>query len=401
MNRVYCRMYQGVLKLAMPFMPWRRPELLEGAGSLLRLPALIRGLGLDRVLLVTGPVIASLGLPEPLLQGLAGEGIHCAVYAETVQNPTIDNIEAALALYHAQRCQGIIAFGGGSPMDCAKGVGARLARPDRTIPEMKGILRVRKPLPPLFAIPTTAGSGSETTLAAVITDSRTHEKYALSDWPLIPHYAVLDPGLTAGLPPKVTATTGMDALTHAVEAYIGRSNTKETRAMAREAVRLIFQNLEAVYADGSNLAARAGMQRASFCAGVAFTRAYVGYVHAIAHSLGGRYNVPHGLANAVLLPHVLRRYGNAVRKPLAELADLAGLSEAADNAQQKSHRFILAIDEMNARMGIPGKIAQICPEDIPAMARRAAKEANPLYPVPRLMDADELAEIYRLVMPSR
>ena len=171
--------------------------------------------------------------------------------------------------------------------------------------------------------------------------------------------------------------------------------------MAREAVRLIFQNLEAVYADGSNLAARAGMQRASFCAGVAFTRAYVGYVHAIAHSLGGRYNVPHGLANAVLLPHVLRRYGNAVRKPLAELADLAGLSEAADNAQQKSHRFILAIDEMNARMGIPGEIAQICPEDIPAMARRAAEEANPLYPVPRLMDADELAEIYRLVMPSR
>ena len=395
--KVYCRIYQKVLWAAMPVMPWRKPELLEGKGALLMLPELIKSLGIESVLLVTDKGLASLGLHDPLLQALDASGIRCTVYDETVPNPTIDNIEAALRLYHENACRGIIAFGGGSAMDCAKGVGARVARPRKSVQKMKGIIKVIKPLPPLFAIPTTAGTGSETTLAAVITNSVTHEKYPINDWPLIPRYAVLDPTLTVGLPGKITSTTGVDALTHAVEAYIGGSNTRETREMAREATKLIFENLYTAYTDGGNIEARSNMQRAAFCAGVAFTRAYVGYVHAVAHTLGGFYGTPHGLANAVILPYVLELYGSRVWKPLSELADLVGITESGDTMQQKSDKFIAAIREMNAKMAIPDKLAGIREEDIPIMAARAAQEANPLYPVPLLMDAKELQKIYYLV----
>lgn len=396
--RVFCRIYQNVFKIVVPIMPWRKPQLLEGKGSLLVLPELIKKKGIYNVLLVTDKGIRSLGLIDPLLEELDKQGIKCTVYDKTVPNPTIDNIEEALAVYHAENCGGIIAFGGGSSMDCAKGVGARVARPKKSIPQMKGIIKVIKPLPPLFAIPTTAGTGSETTLAAVITNSETHEKYPMNDWPLIPHYAVLDPLVTVGLPPHITSTTGIDALTHAVEAYIGNSNTKETRFMAREATKLIFENLYTAYLDGKNIEARANMQKASFDAGVAFTRAYVGYIHAVAHTLGGFYGVPHGLANAVILPYVLDMYGKAVWKPLSELADLVGITEDGDTMEEKSNKFIDAIRDMNKKMGIPDKIEGIREEDIPLMCKRASAEGNPLYPVPVLMDKKELAKIYYTIM---
>lgn len=254
------------------------------------------------VLIVTDKGIVSLGLLNGLLQDLADTGIRYVVYDNTVPNPTIDNIEEALEAYKKEECQGIIAVGGGSSMDCAKGVGARIARFNKTIPKMKGQFKVLKKLPPLFAVPTTAGTGSETTVAAVTTDSRTHEKYAINDLSLIPHYAVLDPVLTVKLPPSITATTGIDALTHAVEAYIGQRNTTQTILQARTAVELIFENLYEAYQNGENLVAREKMQKASFLAGAAFTRAYVCNVYAIAHTLGGFYSVPHGLANSVLLP---------------------------------------------------------------------------------------------------
>lgn len=282
-------------------------------------------------------------------------------------------------------------------MDCAKGIGARVARPNKSIQQMKGVLKVLKRLPPLFAVPTTAGTGSEATLAAVISNSATHEKYPLNDTSLIPHYAVLDPVLTKGLPKHITSTTGMDALTHAVEAYIGKSNTKETEAMAKDAVTLIFRYLKTAYDDGANLEARKQMQLAALYAGIAFTRAYVGYVHAVAHTLGGMYSTPHGLANSVILPYVLEYYGEAAHKRLAQLADLAGVTQAGDTDAAKAEKFMQAIKDMNAYMQIPTKLKGIKDEDIPLMVKRALKEANPLYPVPKFMGKDEITQIYKAV----
>lgn len=397
MYRVYCRIYQCVLWVVSHFLPWRKPELLEGENSLMRLPGLIKEKGIAGVLIVTDKGIASLGLMNGLLKGLDEEGIRCAVYDKTVPNPTIDNIEEAVGVYTENNCEAIIAFGGGSPMDCAKGVGARITRPHKTITKMRGLLTVRKRIPTLFAIPTTAGTGSETTLAAVITDSRTHEKYAINDMSLIPHYAVLDPVLTVNLPPHLTATTGMDALTHAVEAYIGKGNTHKTKQAAREAVTLIFENLYEAYENGQNMAARDRMQKAAYLAGIAFTRAYVGNVHAVAHTLGGLYGVPHGLANAVILPHMLTYYGESVYKSLAELAELAGIAAPGDTEKQKAQAFIRAIEELNARMNIPAKISGIKGSDIPVMAERACHEANPLYPVPRILSKRELHAFINMI----
>jgi len=397
MNKMYCRFFQQVLRLSMPLMPWRKPELLEGEGSLARLPELLKKENVSNALVVTDKGLSSLGLMDPLYESMEKAGVNFVVYDKTIPNPTIDNIEEALDLYKANQCEGIIAFGGGSPMDCAKGIGARIARPNKTIPQLKGLVKVRKPLPPLFAVPTTAGTGSETTIAAVVTNSQTHEKYAINDWALIPKVAVLDPLLTVGLPPHITSTTGMDALTHAVEAYIGRSNTEETRTMAIQATKLIFDNVYRAYSDGGDIEARKNMQTAAYFAGVAFTRAYVGYVHAVAHTLGGFYGVPHGLANAVILPYVLDQFGESAHRTLSELADAVGITEPTDTIAQKADRFIEAIKQLNRDMGIPDKIDGILDKDIPTMAERADKEANPLYPVPKLMDREELAKIYHLI----
>ena len=397
MYELYCRIYQNVFKLVSYILPWRRPELTQGESSLNKLPKLIKSKSIDSVLIVTDRVIASLGLMDGLLKGLSDEDVDFVVYDKTVPNPTIDNIEEALQMYLANNCKGIVAFGGGSPMDCAKGVGARVARPNKSISQMKGVLKVMKKIPPLFAIPTTSGTGSETTIAAVITDSKTHEKYAINDTSLIPHYAILDPVLTVNLPLHITSTTGIDALTHAIEAYIGRSNTKQTRQQSREATKLIFENLFKAYSNGTNLVARANMQKASFLAGLAFTRAYVGNVHAIAHTLGGFYSAPHGLANAIILPYILEYYGKSVHIPLAELADLVGISAPTDNNEQKAMKFIDAIKKLNESMNIPKKFKGIVESDIPLMVKRAFSEANPLYPVPKIMSKEDMFNIYHKI----
>jgi alcohol dehydrogenase class IV len=270
---------------------------------------------------------------------------------------------------------------------------------------MAGILKVRKRIPTLIAIPTTAGTGSETTLAAVMIDSETRHKFAINDFPLIPRYAVLAPEMIHTLPPSIAAETGIDALTHAVEAYIGRSTTKGTRADAMEAVRLVFENLDKS-CNHESTEAEAAMLRASHLAGRAFTRSYVGYVHAVSHSLSGKYNLPHGRTNATLLPVVLRMYGSCVHKKLARLAVCAGLGDKSNGAESTesvevlAEAFISAIEKMNTRHGIPEYIPEIKEEDIGILSRYAAKEANPLYPVPKLWDAQELESIYRKVMKT-
>ena len=356
MYKLYCRAYQCTLRAVSYFVPWRKPELIEGIRSLNKLPKIIRDKGIQSVLIVTDKGLVSLGMIDDLVMALKNEGIQYTVYDKTVPNPTIHNIEEAVELFKLNKCEAIVAFGGGSPMDCAKGVGARIARPNKKISDLKGLLKIRKQIPLLLAIPTTAGTGSEATIAAVITDSETHEKYAMNDISLIPHYAVLDPMLTVKLPPHITSTTGMDALTHAIEAYIGKSNTRETKMMSKKAIKLIFENVYEVYINGNNLEAREKMQKASYFAGVAFTRAYVGYVHAIAHTLGGFYGTPHGLANAVILPYVLEYYGKSVYKQLAELAELIDIAKPEDTREIKAKKFIEAIKELNRAMQIPTQL---------------------------------------------
>ena len=396
-KKIYCRTFQKTLKIALPFLPYRKPQIV---GSIKEIPDVIRGNNTGRVLIITDSMIRSLGITARLERTLAKNGIPFVIYDKTVANPTIANVSEALDIYHANDCDVIIGFGGGSSMDCAKAVGARVARPNQSLEKMKGILKVHKKLPLLIAIPTTAGTGSETTLAAVITDSETRHKYAINDFPLIPRYAVLDPKVTLSLPPAVTATTGMDALTHAVEAYIGRSTTISTRRDALHAVQLIFENIDTVYDDGGNVNARRNMLHASFYAGCAFTKSYVGYVHAVAHSLGGEYNVAHGLANAILLPFVLESYGSCIHKKLHKLAIAAGIADKDTPHEMAASMFIDAIKDMKRRFSIGDKVPELQAKDIPKLARYADKEANPLYPVPVLKNAKELEYYYELLLES-
>ena len=395
LKKAYCRAFQTVFKLALPLLPYRKPKRLESVNEL---PALFIKKNIDSVMLVTDASIRSNNITSNLENLLIKAGITCIVYDKTVANPTTDNVEEARQLYLDNGCKALIGFGGGSSIDCAKAVGARIVKPNQPLSKMKGILKVRKKLPLLVAIPTTAGTGSETTLAAVIVDSETRHKYPINDFPLIPHYAVLDPEVTKTLPPSLTATTGMDALTHAVEAYIGRSTTHGTRKDSIRAVQLIFKYLERAYKDGNDITARKKMLYAAYLAGSAFTKSYVGYVHAVAHSLGGRYNTPHGLANAVLLPHVLKAYGPAVHKKLANLAICIGIADENTPEEDASNAFIEAICNMQKALNIPEYIDGIVEDDIPKLARYAEKEANPLYPVPVLMTARELRQFYIDVM---
>ena len=390
-RKMYCRTFQTVFKIALPFLPYRKPKIV---GSVKTLPEILKKRKCENVLIITDAGIRKLGLTQRLEKVLAKNEIPYTIYDRTVANPTTENVAEAVELYRANNCRAIIGFGGGSSMDCAKATGARIAKPHQTLAKMKGILKVHKRLPLLIAIPTTAGTGSETTLAAVITDAQTRYKYAINDFPLIPRYAVLDPKVTLSLPPAITASTGMDALTHAVEAFIGNSTTYGTRKDALLAVKLIFENLDIVYNDGSNLDARRNMLHASFYAGCAFTKSYVGYVHAVAHSLGGQYNVPHGYANAVILPMVLEAYGSAVYKKLDKLAVEAGIADPEDSYEEGAKKFIQAIKDMKLRFHIGNTIPEIREEDIPKLAHYADKEANPLYPVPVLMNARELENFY-------
>lgn len=394
-QHICCRAYQGVFRAALPFLPYREPEILHRCEEL---PDTLKQHKIKKILIVTDPGIVACGLITKITSVLAKEKIFYSVYDQTSANPTVRNVEEALALYQKEHCKALLAIGGGSAMDCAKALGARIACPKKTLGQLKGTLHVLHRIPLLIAVPTTAGTGSENTLAAVITDSEKKHKYVLNDFVLIPRYAILDAELTYSLPPHLTATTGMDALTHAVEAYIGRSTTKETREKALLAVKTIYQNIETAYHDGHNHAAREQMLNAAYLAGFAFSRSYVGYVHAVAHSLGGQYNIPHGLANAVLLPEVLESYGSCIHQKLHILGCAAGVCTEQDSIKAGAGKFIASIRTLNKNMGIPDFLSGIQESDIETMSVHAAKEANPLYPVPKLMTRRELEAFYRLML---
>ena len=385
---LWCRVFQAVLKVGNYSMGYRMPEYLEGPGKIRELGAFLKEKGINDVLVVTGSGMVRRGQVQPMLDGFAANGIRYTLQTYATTDPTSEDVEAGWKTYRENGCRSIVALGGGSRIDCAKAIAAKAVHPGKTVAQLQGLLKVHRPIPPFVAIPTTAGAGSETTVAAVITDSATHRKAAINDPFLIPRYAVLDPELTVGLPPHTTATTGMDALAHAVEAYTnGTYNTGLENDLAKEAVKLIHDNILVAFADGSDLQARQNMQKGAFYAGRAFTRGCVGYVHAIGHTLGGLYGVAHGLAMAVLLPHVMRAYSDAAHKRLAELADVCGIGGAND--AEKAGAFIRWIEEANKKMGLPDSFDVIREEDIPQMIAWARKEANPLYPVPVVWSREE------------
>lgn len=399
MKEKFFRAYQAVFKATATILPYPVPGLLTGPGSVKQLAENISVRGLKRVLLVTDKDLMGLGLPNAFLASLAEHGIAYTVFDGVQPNPTIENVEAGVRAYKQNGCNAIVAFGGGSPMDCAKTIGARLSNPFLSVRRMEGYFRVLLPLPPFFAVPTTAGTGSEVTIVAVITDAASHRKFVITDLKLTPKLAVLDPELMVGLPPHITAATGMDALTHAVEAYVGVSGTPFTDNNAERAVRLIFEHLEEAYQNGKNLEARYQMALASYCGGAAFTRAYIGYVHAIAHNMGGLYGVPHGLANAIILPKVLRFSLHEAQGKLAALARIVNLGAPGDSEEALAVKFIEAIEGMNERMQIPTTIAELQASDIPLIAKRALAEAHPDYPVPRIMTRAECEALVRDLLP--
>ena len=389
-KKAYCRIFQLVFKIALPILPYRDPIIINNISSI---PDTLNKEGINKVMIVTDKIINSLGLLDSLKTNLNDNNIPFVIFDDVVANPTSQNVLDAKKVYLDNNCRGIIAFGGGSAMDCAKGLGALIARPKKTLKQLGGILHVRKKIPTLIAIPTTAGTGSETTLACVVVDSETRHKYAINDFPLIPKYAVLDESVTMSLPDNVVSTTGMDALTHAIESFIGKSGNKSTRQDALDASKLIFENLLVSYHDKTK-ESRKNMLIASHKAGRSFSKAYVGYVHAIAHSLGGKYNIPHGLANAIILPIVLKEYGKKIHKKLYKLGLYCNLFDKNTSISDGAQIVIKKIEDMNKEMNIGNKIKGINKNDIQELAKYALKEANPLYPVPVLWDYKKIVDVY-------
>ncbi|WP_231634322.1 iron-containing alcohol dehydrogenase [Salinicoccus sp. YB14-2] len=390
----YARTYQKGMKQLSKVLDWTPPLLLRGEGILNILPNALKARNYKKVLIITDEGVRKAGLLDSLLDGLDSQSIECFIYDETVPNPTDENIVEAAAIYNKNRCEAIIGFGGGSSLDCAKGTAAIIGTGSRNIKKYQGLMKIRKKLPPIIAVPTTAGTGSEGTIATVITDSKNQMKYTVSDMVLLPEIAVLDASLTAGLTAKITAHTGMDTLSHIVESYTNLNNTAETRNMSEKAIELIYQNLRKAHHNGGDITARDNMQYAAYLAGRAFTRGYVGNIHAMAHQIGAKYPVTHGEANAIIMPYVLEAYGETVYDDLARLADYAGITETGDTDERKARKFVQSIRDLNEEMDIGDRIPEIEEADLDEMVEYSYDEANPAYPVPVIFSKKKFREMY-------
>ncbi len=388
------RVETAALTLGCKFFTFREAVPVTGRGCRREIPGVLEKLGVKKVLVVTGRHVGKSIAPE-IIENIRLSGLEAVHYSEVTANPTTTTVYEIKDMYMKEGCDGFLAIGGGSPIDAAKAAACLCARPRATLNDLAGLLKIMKNIPPFVAVPTTSGTGSETTMAAVVTDAETHHKYAIMDPHIIPDYAVMDPELVVGLPQKTTSATGMDALCHAVESYVSVMNKPEkSRRYAEEATVLIFRYLERAYNEGSDMEAREKLMEAAYKAGWSFGRTGVGNVHAIAHTLGGLYNTAHGLANAVILPIVLEDYGKTVYKPLARLAELAGIKTDGSD-EEKAKAFIAEIYAMNKRMDMPEGFAFIEEKDIPQMCAYACSEANPTYPVPVIYDKPHFEKLIR------
>lgn len=385
--------------LAVRFLPIPQPVILVGPGSSGRLGQTIAGFGHSKILIVTDSIISKLGLLDDLTNALTAGGAEYVIFDAITPDAPIPLIEDGIDFYWEHGCDAIVAFGGGSSMDASKAIAAAVSNPGKSLRELAGYFKGLQTPVKIYAVPTTAGTGSEVTVAAVISDPKSHTKLVIVDTRLVPKMAALDPCLMTGLPPHITAATGIDALTHAIEAFVGKWANPYTDDMALSAVGLIFDNLRVAYSDGKNLEAREKMALAATYAGLAFTRANVGYVHAIAHQFGGKYHTPHGLANAIVLPLVLKYSLPAIIDRLALLAVRAKLGRENEADDVLAQKFLDAVDQLNLDLGIPTFLAALKASDIPKLAEAACHEAHTGYPVPRYMTQAVCEDIIRQVLP--
>ena len=394
-----CRANSKIMEQALPLTDamFPGPKVVSGADSAKKIPEVLKELNVNKVMIVTGPTVGRTIVP-PIAENLERHGIGYTIYDQVEANPSVKTVEAIRAQYLENGCDGFLAIGGGSPMDAAKAAAARVAKPNTPIGKMAGLMKVMIKVAPIVAVPTTSGTGSEVTMGAVISDHDERHKYAIMDPNLVPKYAVLDPKLTVSMPKFVTATTGIDALTHAVESYVTWAyNNNASNRNAEEAVVKIFRNLKRAYEDGNDLEAREAMLIASYKAGLAFNHTGVGYVHAIAHAMGGIYNTAHGLANAVIMPIVLEDYGTAVHPQLAHLAEITGVKTTGSDAE-KANAFIAAIRQMNREMGLPTGFDFIEQKDFPQIIKWALAEGNRTYPVPVIYNEARMRHVLNRIV---
>lgn len=370
------------------------PVLYLGAGKAQKVGALMTGCAVNKVLVLTDHFLYTSGLLEPILKSLQAAGVGYVVFDAVRPDPTFDVVDEACKMY--TDCEAIIAVGGGSVMDTAKAVGASVANNKPAI-RMAGLLKVKKRLPFLVAVPTTAGTGSETTVAAVISDPKTHAKKQILSPKIVPQVAILDPTLTTGLPPAPTAYTALDALTHAMEAYTAGYADVQTDRYATIAIKLIYENVRVAMQTPKDLAVREALQEAAFYAGMAFTRTYVGYVHAFAHTIGGRFGVPHGLATAVLLPHVMQFYQDTCKSRFAELADLLGICDKNDTTDAKAQKMVRSLFALNESLQVPQYFEKFPKEEIESIIVAAFRECHGVYPVPKYYTHQQARELMQKV----
>jgi alcohol dehydrogenase class IV len=381
-----------VMGIMIKIIPQPKPTVYAGPDASLQLCNAIIQFDHQRVLIVTDAMLHKMGLLDKVKEKLTAAGIDVTVYDGVEPNPTFAHVYAGLDSIKRNNCDAILAFGGGSSIDAAK-LMSLAATSKKTPEQLVGFFKAKQPGLPLYAVPTTAGTGSEVSLAAVVSDPQTHEKGIIADPKTVPVAAALDPNIMLGLPPAITAATGIDALTHAVEAYLSTLATDQSNAYALASVKLTFKNLKLAYDDGNNVDAREGMAVASFYAALAFNQAALGYVHGIAHQFGGLYNTPHGLANAIVLPHILEFLKDSSQDKLADLAIAIGLGTNSEPASQLAEKFINAVRDLNSYMQIPTTLDSLNTADIPVIAKAALKESHYNYPVPKYMDQGQCETI--------
>lgn len=373
-KKMLIRTYQLVLKLGMKFIKFPKPIILKSLNDS------IDYLNNQKVLIIIPSYVSQNEVFLDFILKLQEHNIEYQISLCDIANPSLQLVDE---YYNKYRPDLIISIGGGSVIDLGKLLAIKVTN-KKDLRKMRGILKVKKKPIVQIAVPTTSGSGSEATVAAVVSCEKTHEKYPINDPKIVPKYAVLESRFTVTLPKHLTSTTGMDALTHAIECYLGKANTKDTLKNSVDAIKLIFNSLEIVYNQPDNLEHRLNMQKAAYLAGCAFTRGYVGYVHAIAHQMGGLYNTPHGLANAILLPYVLEEYGKSIKTKVDKLGKLLGIND---------FDLLEHIVNMNERLNIPKHIDNLKEEDFDLIIERAKKEAHPLYPVPKLFSDQNFKNI--------
>lgn len=399
MKEIYFKFRAFIVTWLLRLLPRPSPMVFKGPGSANVLAEQLALLGYRKALVVTDSFLAGSGILDGIKATLDRTGVEYAIFDGVLPDPAFDQVQAGEAALRSARCDAVIAVGGGSVLDAAKAIALLHTNPG-DLAAFDGIQKSKNPPIPLFAVPTTAGTGSEITLAAVISDPVTHAKVPIIDSKMIPGFVALDAEIMKGMPRGITAATGMDALTHAVESYLSTASTPATEVQAKAAVRLIFEHLPRAWHNGEDMASRDAMAMAAFYAGAAFGRTSVGYVHGIAHQLGRICHTPHGNANAMVLPEVLAAYGACAHRRLADLAQVAGLGEPGDSEAALADTFIKAIAAMREELELPTKPRDLKAADVSGIVADAIAEAGELYPVPRYLSEAEVSAIVRGLLPA-